>query len=69
MSEAASFIDLYDSLMKCESYPTIIICDARSEWGRKALAERDGEEAFDGWWHAYIRRGDQTFYVPLMELS
>jgi hypothetical protein len=69
MSEPVNFIDLYNELMKCEEHPTILICDAQSDWGKKILAERDGEEEFDGFWHAYIRRGDQTFYVPLYELG
>jgi hypothetical protein len=48
--------------------PKLIICDARSEYGQKVLAERDGEMEFDGFWHAYIRRGNQTLLVPLWEL-
>ena len=59
---------LYASVTIGQDHPPIIVCDARSEQGQYILTNRDGEEAFDGFWHAYIRRGDQTFYVPLTEI-
>ena len=47
--------------------PSLVICDAKSEYGKKILSERDGEMDFDGFHHAYINREGTTFLVPLWE--
>ena len=59
-----ALLDIYTS---CEVHPTLIVADAESEYGKYILAHRDGEMDFDGFRHAYVERGDQTFLVPLWE--
>lgn len=64
-----SLYDLYKELTNCEEHPTMVVCDAKIKWGKIVLDQKEGETFFDGFMHAYIQRGDQTFLVPLYEVK
>lgn len=63
-----SYEMLIDAYVKCGAYrPNLIVCDAHSDGGKFILEHRDGEMDFDGFHHAYVKRDDQLFIVPLWE--
>lgn len=64
-----SYEKLLEAYARCTAKPTIIVVDAKSEPGQFILANRDGEVDFDHFHHAYVKRDEQTFLVPLWEIA
>lgn len=64
---SVSYQSLVDIYVNAAYRPNLIVCDARSDGGKFILENRDGEMDFDGFHHAYVKRDEQLFLVPLWE--